>query len=53
MKTIPIAVPSDTYYRAPIWAAKNTISVSSIVGKILRQIAQQTPTGTLPALFIF
>lgn len=53
MKTITIAVPSDTYYRAPIWAAKNTISVSSIVGKILRQMAEQTPTGTLPALFIF
>ena len=43
MKNMTVTVPTDTYYRARIWAAKHMTSVSSIVGKMLRQMAEQTP----------
>jgi hypothetical protein len=48
MKSITVAVPTDTYYRARIWAAKHMTSVSRIVAKMLRQMAEQTPTSTPP-----
>jgi hypothetical protein len=49
MKNITVTVPTDTYYRARIWAAKHMTSVSRIVAKMLRQMAEQTPTSTPPA----
>ena len=52
MKTIPIAVPTGTNYRARISAAKNTISVSSIVGKILRKSRSKPLPAPFP-LFLF
>ncbi len=51
MKNITVTVPIDTYYRARIWAAKHMTSVSCIVGKMLRQMAEQTPASTPPKNF--
>ncbi len=51
MKNMTVTVPTETYDRARIWAAKHMTSVSCIVGKMLRQMAEQTPVGTPPALF--
>jgi hypothetical protein len=48
MKNITVAVPTDTYYRARIWAAKHMTSVSCIVGKMLKNMADQTPSDPPP-----
>jgi hypothetical protein len=48
MKNFTVAVLADTYCRARIWAAKHMTSLSRIVAKTARQIAEQTPAGTPP-----
>lgn len=45
-KNITVAVSADTYDRARIWAAKHMTTVSRIVDKTLRKIAEQTETDT-------
>jgi hypothetical protein len=47
-KNITVAVPIETYYRARIWAAKHRTSVSCIVAKTLRKMAEPTETETPP-----
>ncbi len=42
MKNMTVTVPTETYYRARISAA------SCIVGKMLRQMAEQNPAGNPP-----
>lgn len=47
-KNITVAVSVDTYDRARIWAAKHMATLSRIVDKTLRKIAEQTETDTPP-----
>lgn len=51
MKNIAVAVPTNTCYLARVWAAKHMTSVSRIVGKTARQIAEQTSPVPLPLFF--
>ena len=51
MRNITVAVTDGHLLPARIWAAKHMASVSRIVAKTARQIAEQTPTGAPPAFF--
>lgn len=39
-KNITVAVALDTYYRSRIWAAQHNTTVSCMVGKFLRKMAE-------------
>ena len=41
MKNITVAVPTPIYYAARVWAAEHKTSISRMVAKILKQMAEQ------------
>ncbi len=41
MKNITVSVPNEVYYGARVWAAEHKTSISRMVAKILREMAEQ------------
>jgi hypothetical protein len=41
MKNITVSIPADTYHSARVWAAEHKTSLSRIVARLLKQMAEQ------------